>query len=55
MSNAKVERRKYEKYNRKKIEFKRKVKNIVVGISVTLIIVAMLGVMGYQIYDEYII
>ena len=54
MSNAKVERHKYEKYNRKKIELKRKIKNVVVGISVTLIIVAMLGVMGYQIYDEYI-
>ena len=54
MSNAKVERRKHEKYNRKKIEAKRKIKDGIVGVSVALIILAMIGVMFYQIFDDYI-
>ena len=54
MSNEKVLRRKQEKYNRKRNEVKRKIKDVVVGVSVALIIVAMLGVMGYQIFEDYI-
>ena len=54
MSNAKVERRKQEKYNRKRNEVKRKIKDGIVGVAVALIIVAMLGVMGYQIFEDYI-
>ncbi len=54
MSNEKVLRRKQEKYNRKRNEVKRKIKDAIVGVSVALIIVAMLGVMGYQIFDDYI-
>ena len=54
MSNEKVLRRKQEKYNRKRNEVKRKIKDVIVGVSVALIIVAMLGVMGYQIFDDYI-
>ena len=54
MSNEKVLRRKQEKYNRKRNEVKRKIKDVVVGVSVALIIVAMLGLMGYQIFEDYI-
>ena len=54
MSNEKVERRKQERYNRKKNETKRKIKDAVVGTAVALIILAIVGVMAHEIFEDYI-
>lgn len=51
MSQEKVERRKYEKYNRKKLERQRKVKIAVKCIIAALVIGAIIGVpLGINIY-----
>ena len=53
MSNVKVERRKQEKYNRKKIEAAKKRKNILIGTLALAVVVALAAVLGLRIYDDY--
>ena len=53
MSNAKVERHKQERYNRKKNEKKRKIKAFFVGAAITVILAAIAFVIGLQIYNDY--
>ena len=53
MSNVKVERRKQEKYNRKKIEAAKKRKNILIGVVALAVVVVLAGILGVRIYDDY--
>lgn len=53
MSNVKVERRKQEKYNRKKIEAAKKRKSTILGATAIAVIVLIAGVLGVRIYDDY--
>lgn len=53
MSNVKVEKRKQEKYNRKKIEAAKKRKNILVGVAALAVVIAIAAVLGVRIYDDY--
>ena len=53
MSNVKVERRKQEKYNRKKIEAAKKRKNVLIGTLALAVVVALAAVLGLRIYDDY--
>ena len=53
MSKAKVERRKQEKYNRKKNELKRKIKAVVVTIAMIVVVAAIGALIGYQVYSDY--
>lgn len=53
MSNVKVEKRKQEKYNRKKIEAAKKRKNVLVGVAALVVVIAIAAVLGVRIYDDY--
>ena len=53
MSNVKVEKRKQEKYNRKKIEAAKKRKNIIFGVASLVVVIALAAVLGIRIYDDY--
>lgn len=53
MSNVKVEKRKQEKYNRKKIEASKKRKNVLVGVAALAVVIAIAAVLGVRIYDDY--
>lgn len=53
MSQEKVDKRKYEKYHRKEIERKKKIKTAAVCIVTALIVGAVVGVpLGIKIYKE---
>lgn len=53
MSNVKVEKRKQEKYNRKKIEASKKRKNIIAGVAALAVVAAIAVLLGFRIYDDY--
>ena len=53
MSNAKVERRKQEKYNRKKIEAKKRLKAVIVTIVTSLILAGIIFIVARQIDQDY--
>lgn len=53
MSQAKVDKRKYEKVHRKEIEKKRKIKTAVISIVIALVVGGVVGVpMGLSIYKS---
>lgn len=53
MSQEKVDRRKYEKYHRKEIERKKRIKTVVTCVAAALIVGAIVGVpLGIKIYKE---
>lgn len=53
MSQEKVDKRKYEKYHRKEIQRKQKIKNTVFAVIAVLILGTAIGIpLGYKIYDS---
>ena len=53
MSNKKVEQRKHEKYNRKKIEAAKKRKTYLSIAGIMAVIIAICVFVGYRIYEDY--